>query len=111
MNKRQITAQETKNKLIAAALEILKNKGVTAINVDEITQKPVFPKEHFTFISNEKKTLFWIFPIHFLKKLPLTLKKRKMSLFLKSCLSIFAISWNVLNFAALTPAVNGHGTF
>ena len=39
MNKRQTAALETKRKLITAGLELLREKGFDAINVEDITQK------------------------------------------------------------------------
>ncbi len=57
MNKRQISALETKSKLIAAALEILKEKGFTAINVEEITQKAGVSKGTFYVYFKRKEDI------------------------------------------------------
>ena len=37
MNKRQLAAQNTKRKLITAALELIKENGFDIINVEDIT--------------------------------------------------------------------------
>ena len=41
MNKRQKSAVETKRKLISAGLELIKEKGFDAINVEDITKGSV----------------------------------------------------------------------
>lgn len=57
MNKRQLAAMETKNKLISAALKILKNKGFTAINVEEITQAAGVSKGTFYVYFKRKEDI------------------------------------------------------
>lgn len=77
MNKRQITAQETKNKLIAAALEILKNKGVTAINVEEITQKASVSKGTFYVFFKRKEDIVLDISHTLFEKIALDFEKKK----------------------------------
>ena len=47
MNKRQKSAIETKRKLISAGLELIKEKGFDAINVEDITKKAGVAKGTF----------------------------------------------------------------
>ncbi|MFQ8626910.1 MAG: hypothetical protein ACLSA2_10925 [Candidatus Gastranaerophilaceae bacterium] len=55
MNKRQIAAQETKNKLIRTALELFKQNGFYDINVEDITRTARLLKEHFIHILKERR--------------------------------------------------------
>ena len=57
MNKRQISAQETKRKLISTALELLKDKGFDAINVEEITKKAGVAKGTFYTYFKRKEDI------------------------------------------------------
>lgn len=58
MNKRQQSAARTKKKLINAARTLLKEKGLSAINVEEITKTAGVAKAHFMSILRRKRTLF-----------------------------------------------------
>ncbi len=57
MNKRQISAQETKRKLVSTALELLKEKGFDAINVEEITKKAGVAKGTFYTYFKRKEDI------------------------------------------------------
>lgn len=57
MNKRQAAALETKRKLIAAGLELLKEKGFDAINVEDITKKAGVSKGTFYTYFNRKEDI------------------------------------------------------
>ena len=57
MNKRQITAQETKRKLITAGLELLKENGFDAINVEDITRKAGVAKGTFYTYFKRKEDI------------------------------------------------------
>lgn len=57
MNKRQISALETKHRLITAGLDLLKNKGFDAINVEDITQKAGVAKGTFYTYFKRKEDI------------------------------------------------------
>ena len=57
MNKRQIAAQNTKRKLISTALELLKEKGFDAINVEDITKKAGVAKGTFYTYFKRKEDI------------------------------------------------------
>ena len=57
MNKRQISAQETKRKLITAGLELIKEKGFDAINVEDITKKAGVAKGTFYTYFKRKEDI------------------------------------------------------
>lgn len=57
MNKRQISAQNTKRKLISAGLELLKTKGFEAINVEDITQSAGVGKGTFYTYFKKKEDI------------------------------------------------------
>lgn len=57
MNKRQTAAQETKRKLITAGLELLKEKGFNAINVEDITKKAGVAKGTFYTYFKRKEDI------------------------------------------------------
>lgn len=57
MNKRQLCAQETKRKLISTALELLKEKGFDAINVEDITKKAGVAKGTFYTYFKRKEDI------------------------------------------------------
>lgn len=57
MNKRQTAAQETKHKLITAGLELLKEKGFDAINVEDITKKAGVAKGTFYTYFKRKEDI------------------------------------------------------
>lgn len=108
MNKRQKSAVETKRKLISAGLELIKEKGFDAINVEDITKKPVLPRELFILILNAKKILLWKSAEHHSVKLLMKLSKWKTLNCLTNSGIIFAVLWNRLNFVEFKSAVNAH---
>ena len=57
MNKRQAAAQETKRKLITSGLELIKEKGFDAINVEDITQKAGVSKGSFYTYFKRKEDI------------------------------------------------------
>ena len=57
MNKRQISALETKHRLITAGLDLLKSKGFDAINVEDITQKAGVAKGTFYTYFKRKEDI------------------------------------------------------
>ena len=57
MNKRQKSAQETKRKLITAGLELIKEKGFGAINVEDITKKAGVAKGTFYVYFKHKEDI------------------------------------------------------
>ena len=57
MNKRQISAQITKRKLISTALELIKEKGFSAINVEDITKKAGVAKGTFYTYFKRKEDI------------------------------------------------------
>lgn len=57
MNKRQTAALETKKKLVNTALELLKEKGFEAINVEEITKKAGVAKGTFYTYFKRKEDI------------------------------------------------------
>lgn len=57
MNKRQIAAIETKRKLISTALELLREKGFEAINVEDITKKAGVAKGTFYTYFKRKEDI------------------------------------------------------
>ncbi len=57
MNKRQIAAQETKRKLVKSGLELIKEKGFDAINVEDITQKACVAKGTFYTYFKRKEDI------------------------------------------------------
>ena len=57
MNKRQLAAQETKKKLISTSLELLKEKGFDAINVEDITKKAGVAKGTFYTYFKRKEDI------------------------------------------------------
>lgn len=57
MNKRQTAALETKRKLISTALELLKEKGFDAINVEDITKKAGVAKGTFYTYFKRKEDI------------------------------------------------------
>ncbi len=77
MNKRQLGAQETRSKLIAAALEILKDKVFTAINVEEITQKAGVSKGTFYVYFKRKEDVVLEISRTLFEKIALEFEKKK----------------------------------
>lgn len=57
MNKRQQAAQETKRKLITAGLELIKESGFDAINVEDITKKAGVAKGTFYIYFKRKEDI------------------------------------------------------
>ena len=57
MNKRQKSAVETKRKLISAGLELIKEKGFDAINVEDITKKAGVAKGTFYIYFKHKEDI------------------------------------------------------
>lgn len=57
MNKRQTAALETKRKLISAGLELIKEKGFDAINVEDITRKAGVAKGTFYTYFKRKEDI------------------------------------------------------
>ena len=57
MNKRQTSAQETRRKLVTAGLELLKEKGFDAINVEDITKKAGVAKGTFYIYFKRKEDI------------------------------------------------------
>lgn len=57
MNKRQLAARETKRKLITKALELIKEKGFDAINVEDITRKAGVAKGTFYTYFKRKEDI------------------------------------------------------
>lgn len=57
MNKRQKSALETKKRLIKSALELLREKGFEAINVEEITKKADVAKGTFYIYFKRKEDI------------------------------------------------------
>lgn len=57
MNKRQIAALETKRKIVTAGLELLKEKGFDAINVEDITKKAGVAKGTFYVYFKRKEDI------------------------------------------------------
>lgn len=57
MNKRQQSAQNTRKKLIQAALKLLKEKGLNAINVEEITKEAGVAKGTFYIYFKRKEDI------------------------------------------------------
>lgn len=57
MNKRQSAAQETRRKLITAGLELIKEKGFDAINVEDITHKAGVAKGTFYTYFKRKEDI------------------------------------------------------
>ena len=57
MNKRQKSAVETKRKLISAGLELIKEKGFDAINVEDITKKAGVAKGTFYIYFKRKEDI------------------------------------------------------
>ncbi len=57
MNKRQKSAIETKRKLISAGLELIKEKGFDAINVEDITKKAGVAKGTFYVYFKRKEDI------------------------------------------------------
>lgn len=57
MNKRQQSAQNTRKKLIQAALKLLKEKGFKAINVEEITKEAGVAKGTFYIYFKRKEDI------------------------------------------------------
>lgn len=57
MNKRQKSAVETKRKLISAGLELIKEKGFAAINVEDITKKAGVAKGTFYVYFKRKEDI------------------------------------------------------
>lgn len=57
MNKRQISALETKHRLITAGLDLIKSKGFDAINVEDITQKAGVAKGTFYTYFKRKEDI------------------------------------------------------
>ena len=57
MNKRQKSAVETKRKLISAGLELIKEKGFDAINVEDITKKAGVAKGTFYTYFKRKEDI------------------------------------------------------
>ena len=87
MNKRQKSAVETKRKLISAGLELIKEKGFDAINVEDITKK-----------SGVAKGTFYIYFKH----------KEDIVMNCSANLDIISAAlWSRLNFAEFKSAANG----
>ena len=57
MNKRKLAAKKTKKKLITAALELIKENGFDAINVEDITQKAGVAKGSFYTYFKRKEDI------------------------------------------------------
>ena len=57
MNKRQLSAIETKRKLISTALELIKEKGFDSINVEDITRKAGVAKGTFYTYFKRKEDI------------------------------------------------------
>ena len=57
MNKRQKSAVETKRKLVSAGLELIKEKGFDAINVEDITRKAGVAKGTFYVYFKRKEDI------------------------------------------------------
>ncbi len=57
MNKRQQSARETKRKLITAGLDLIKEKGFDAINVEDITKKAGVAKGTFYIYFKRKEDI------------------------------------------------------
>lgn len=57
MNKRQISAEETRKKLLNAAISLLHEKGFAAINVDDITTKAGVSKGSFYTYFKRKEDI------------------------------------------------------
>ena len=57
MNKRQKSAVETKRKLVSAGLELIKEKGFDAINVEDITKKAGVAKGTFYVYFKRKEDI------------------------------------------------------
>lgn len=57
MNKRQLSAQTTRRKLITAGLELIKEKGFDAINVEDITRKAGVAKGSFYTYFKRKEDI------------------------------------------------------
>ncbi len=57
MNKRKLTAQKTKRKLITAGLELIKEIGFDAINVEDITKKAGVAKGTFYIYFKRKEDI------------------------------------------------------
>ena len=57
ISKRKIAAQETKRKLITAALELIKESGFESINVEDITKKAGFAKGTFYTYFKRKEDI------------------------------------------------------
>lgn len=57
MNKRQISAQDTKRKLVKAGLELLRENGFDAINVEDITKKAGVAKGTFYTYFKRKEDI------------------------------------------------------
>ena len=57
MNKRQIAAQETRRKLVTAGLELIKENGFDAINVEDITRKAGVAKGTFYTYFKRKEDI------------------------------------------------------
>ena len=57
MNKRQLAAQNTKRKLITAALELIKENGFDIINVEDITRKAGVAKGTFYTYFKRKEDI------------------------------------------------------
>lgn len=59
MNKRQISAEETRKKLLNAAVSLLHEKGLPQSTLMRLPPKPAYRKEVSILILKEKKILFW----------------------------------------------------
>ena len=57
MNKRQLSALETKRKLISTALELIKENGFDSINVEDITRKAGVAKGTFYTYFKRKEDI------------------------------------------------------
>ena len=57
MNNRKIAAQATKRKLVETALELIKERGFDAVNVDEITRKANVAKGTFYTYFKRKQDI------------------------------------------------------
>ena len=57
MNKRQIAAQETRRKLVTAGLELIKENGFDAINVEDITREAGVAKGTFYTYFKRKEDI------------------------------------------------------
>ena len=57
MNKRQLSAQKTKRKLIATALDLIKEKGFDSINVEDITKAAGVAKGTFYTYFKKKEDI------------------------------------------------------